>query len=162
MNTQTPSPSPQKIVEYLCSDGYLNLTLLSTSPAAAARRYVDEGDFTAAESTIWIAVSVQAGEETEIIDVELHPAEPKCVKGQPHDWKAPYSVVGGLPESPGVFGNGPGITYTEVCRHCAAYRRGDTFATNPETGERGFRSITYDEPDEASELWLLALPADEA
>lgn len=35
-----------------------------------------------------------------------------------HDWIRPHSIVGGVPQNPGVYSVGAGLVTTSVCRHC--------------------------------------------
>jgi len=78
-----------------------------------------------------------------------------------HDWQSPLEVVGGCDSNPGVRGNGGGVIITEVCAHCARYRRVNTWAQNMRTGEQGLTSVEYGEPDEASEAWVASLSDDD-
>lgn len=78
----------------------------------------------------------------------------KCVKKR-HRWCRPHSVVGGLPENPGVRGNGPGVITLEVCRYCGQYRHTDTAAQDP-FGRRRTR-VTYLSPDDISMSWVRSL-----
>lgn len=78
--------------------------------------------------------------------VSVHPSEPPC-KGAQHNWKAPYEIVGGVRENPGVFGSGGGVLITEVCVNCGCGRRTDTWAQNPSNGEQGLTSISYVEDE---------------
>lgn len=84
------------------------------------------------------------------IKVEIPPTAPKCESPDGHQWESPYSLLGGLKENPGVVGNAGGVIITEVCGHCGAYRKANTWDYDPATGEQGLESVTYLEPDEAS------------
>lgn len=69
---------------------------------------------------------------------------PPCDYGyQRHRWRAPYSIVGGIKENPGVWGKGAGVSMTEVCEHCGCFR---TLDTNDNT-------TTYEPPTEESLEW---------
>ena len=100
-------------------------------------------------STVWVDVSV----EGDPWRVAINPPPPPC-SGGGHKWESPYSLIGGLRENPGVWGNGGGVIYRECCSHCGAFRETDTWATDPETGEQGLTSVTYSEPTEASMRWV--------
>jgi len=133
---------------------------------AAAREYVDHGDWTHLESTMWHTIwtwpagQARDGDQTEQHRVARHPREPECSCG-PHVWCAPHEVVGGLAENPGIQGHGGGVVIREVCQHCGVYRITDTWAQDPATGEQGLESIRYEEADEASEAWVASLLPDE-
>lgn len=86
--------------------------------------------------------------------VAIDPDEPKCKRGHEHEWCAPLEVVGGIPENPGVWGHGGGVLIHEVCRHCGWYRTTDTWATRPDNGAQGLRSVEYAEPDDDSMEWI--------
>ena len=71
---------------------------------------------------------------------------------------APYDVVGGCVENPGVWGHGGGVVYHEVCAHCGALKTVDTWAQNPENGVQGLTSVRYWAPgtheySEAFDAW---------
>lgn len=107
------------------------------------------------ESTFWEDGEIRdmAGETLRRVTIAIDPDEPDCVRGHAHDWRSPYSVLGGLRENPGVHGHGGGVIIREVCQHCAAYRSTDTWAQRGDTGEQGLTSIHYAAADEASEAW---------
>ena len=117
---------------------------------------VDRSNYSDAEGTIWIDVNVRntvTGEE-EHGTVTLEPDAPDCEDGQDHDWRAPYSVVGGCRENPGVHGHGGGVIIKEACVHCGCYRITDTWAQDPSTGEQGLTSTAYEDADDDSRAWL--------
>jgi len=73
---------------------------------------------------------------------------PECVDGdcEGHDWKSPYSLLGGCKENPGVWGSGHGqVAIKSVCACCGLYRTTDYGATkyndawNRANADRGFR-----------------------
>ena len=76
-------------------------------------------------------------------------SEPECVNGKPHDWKSPYSLVGGSPSCPGCFPHGEfQWRFEEVCRHCGRYR------TSISAGGPCLESkTTYRMPDKKSSRW---------
>jgi hypothetical protein len=82
----------------------------------------------------------------ETVVVAHHQAEPACPGGE-HEWANPLEVVGGIPENPGVSGNGGGVTIREVCMRCGCERRTDTWAQRRDTGEQGLTETTY-QPNE--------------
>ena len=44
----------------------------------------------------------------------------------------------------------------EVCGHCGLYRERDTWAQDPQTGEQGLQSVSYQEADADSLAWVEA------
>lgn len=146
---------------YLCDDGNAEIEITADSAEEAAQEYVDGGDWGDRSETSWISVYVQEidedGEEVgerESITVTLDAEEPDCVDGQAHDWRSPYSVIGGLKENPGVWGHGGGVIIREVCAHCGRYKITDTWAQNRSTGEQGLTSVSYEDADDASRTWI--------
>lgn len=121
-----------------------------------AKDNVDRSNYSDAEGTIWIDVlarNLVTGEE-ECATVQLDEDEPECSEGKgEHDWRRPYSVLGGLKENPGVWGNGGGVIIKECCAHCGMYRTTDTWAQRPDTGEQGLTSVSYEEADSDSIEW---------
>lgn len=139
------------------------IAIEADSPAEAAQEYVDGGDWgDTDESTRWVTVAVAEepdGDDAQDVRVTLEPTEPECAEGESHDWRAPYAVLGGLEENPGVWGNGGGVILRRVCRHCGTYRVTDTWAQDPETGEQGLTSVSYEEADDDSLAWVRATEA---
>ena len=97
-------------------------------------------------------------------DVELAPPEPDCVGDGEHVWEAPYSIVGGIKENPGVSGHGGGVIIDEICRYCGAQRNTNTWAQGP-GGAQGYRSVAYTETndevlrllEQTAQLWGIDL-----
>jgi len=87
------------------------------------------------------------------VSVTIDPAEPACAGARRHAWLAPFSVVGGTPEEPGVHAHGGGLVVVGVCAYCGWYRTTDTWATDPGTGREGLVGTTYREPDAPSRAW---------
>jgi hypothetical protein len=121
----------------------------ATSAREAARQYVDDGDWGESDTTMWVHVHVwPAGgdaDDSERIRIEIEPDEPACESDEgEHDWQNPIELVGGIRENPGVFGHGGGVKIHEVCVRCGAFRVTNTWAQDPETGEQGLESITYE------------------
>lgn len=116
----------------------------------AAQEYVDGGDYSPGlvSCRVWGPDSVWP----EHCDITVEPEEPECSSEGGHDWQAPYELLGGLRESPGVWGHGGGVVYTEVCARCGAYRRTDTWAGDGHGGHT--TTVTYREADEASLAWV--------
>lgn len=147
---------------YRVSDGNGESEVKAETAREAAKTWVADGDWGAANITHWIDVWVtqldadgQDTDEGRKITVEIAPEEPSCADGgDAHDWQSPYSLLGGLKENPGVSGNGGGVIITEVCRCCGCYRVTDTWDQRPDTGEQGLTSVEYREADEESIAWL--------
>lgn len=80
---------------------------------------------------------------------------PECLDGGDHDWRSPYSVLGGCKENPGVWGSGHGqVMIKTVCACCGLYRTVDYGATNSSNGTQTTRT-SYEPADEASIAWLM-------
>lgn len=108
------------------------------------------------DQTLFLSASVLSLQDDGEVDerigtaqVALQPIMPKCVSAE-HDWRSPYSVLGGMKENPGVWGNGGGVIIKEVCSACGKYRVTDTWATNPCDGTQGHTSVEYRPADEDS------------
>lgn len=135
-------------------DGNAEVVEEHKSGSAAAQSYVDGGDWGEVESTIWITVRVWrrgidvAGALVDIDEahhkIAVDPDEPDCADGEEHDWQAPYEIVGGCQENPGVWGSGGSVACTEVCMRCGCAKTVDHWAQDPEDGERGLTSISYE------------------
>ena len=91
-------------------------------------------------------------------EITIEPEEPECADGHGHSWAAPFSLLGGLEENPGVCGHGGGVIIRRVCRHCGCYKVVDTGATNPSDGTP-MESVTYEEANDDSRAWVLRCAA---
>jgi len=87
-------------------------------------------------------LSVVETVDEETVTVTLDPDEPDC-SGDEHEWAAPYKLVRGIRENPGVWGHGGGVIINEVCLRCGCARVTDTWAQDPATGVQGLRSVAY-------------------
>lgn len=128
-------------------EGYGECTASSPSDAIEeARGNVDRANYPVDHGTLWIDVSVRcpATGEEESTTVQLDEPEPECESGSSHDWRSPYSLLGGLRENPGVQGHGGGVIIREVCVICGCERTTDTWAQRPDTGEQGLTSVSYE------------------
>lgn len=127
---------------------------------ARARAWVDPADYGEVNETFWVGVMLLKGWVKEFsrdrhigdVRVAVEPQEPKCTHPA-HDWLSPR-FLGGIPENPGVWGNGGGVIRTECCSHCGRYRVTDTWATDRGTGRQGLTAISYRHADENSLRWL--------
>lgn len=122
---------------------------------AEARSNVDRVNYPDAEGTLWIDVGAYCEETGEHArdTVTLEPEEPECSGAGGHDWQSPIEIVGGIESNPGVWSsNGGGVIIVECCMQCGCKRTTDTFAQRPDTGERGFHSVSYEEGAFADEI----------
>lgn len=131
-------------------DGYHYQTVTASSAKEAldeARKNVTRGSYSGSVGTLWIKVRVTCAETSEDASdtVALDEEEPDCAAGEEHHWQSPHGLVGGLESNPGVHGHGGGVVIAEVCLKCGCKRVTDTWAQNPETGEQGLRSVSYEE-----------------
>lgn len=141
----------------LREDGHEFRTLVGTrAEAVAEAEGCDDGDYGEVTETIWTDIHAvcEESDEHESVTVEIEPDAPRCEAGHDHDWQAPYEVLGGLAENPGVQGHGGGVLIREVCAHCGAYRITDTWAQRMDTGEQGLTSVAYEPADETSQAWV--------
>jgi hypothetical protein len=122
-----------------------------------------DGDWDMDGGTVWVRdwaapIDPATGEAIEAAQVTvtttIEPPAPACARGRDHQWRSPYSVLGGIAENPGVWGHGGGVIIREVCAHCAAYRVTDTWAQDRSTGEQGLTEVSYEDADDASEAWV--------
>jgi hypothetical protein len=127
------------------------------SAEEAAQAYLDGGDWGEVTETLFFNIHVwledgdgeRSDEQT--IALTLDPDEPACCEDD-HDWQSPHEIVGGIKENPGVWGHGGGAIITECCMHCGCKKTTDTWAQNPETGEQGLTSVSYEENAFTAEL----------
>lgn len=143
---------------YECGERYATITADCAADALEeAAANVDRSNYGVDEErTLYIDVRVHnrvTGEEDECT-VTLEPEEPECADGHEHDWRTPYSVLGGLKENPGVWGKGGGVIAREVCAHCGKYQITDTWAQRSDTGEQGLTEVSHEAADDASLEWV--------
>jgi hypothetical protein len=137
-------------VESHDDDDELDDSELTEVFTALYERAPDQSD---RDTGLWSLI-VAGVSERERITITLDAEEPECKDGEDHDWRSPYSVLGGIKENPGVWGHGGGVAIKEVCAHCGKYKITDTWAQRSDTGEQGLRSERYEDPDDASHEWL--------
>jgi len=110
---------------------------------AAARSLVSREDYDTETRTIWVELKAQScvdEDDYASAMVQIDPAEPACVDGAVgHDWRTAV----------GPRGHGGGAVWWDECRRCGVLRQTDTWATIPQTGEQGLRSVEY-RPGDAS------------
>lgn len=112
---------------------------------------VDRANYGDGDATLWIDVRVsnpETGEAAEA-EVQLDPEPPRCTSPKGHQWEAPWPLVGGLKENPGVWGHGAGVILHRVCPHCGTRAITDTWATRPDTGVQGYTTVRYAPEEEA-------------
>ena len=162
MATMTETPRLKRFALIEEGHHYATYKFTSASEAMKYARY-NLGSYDDRISTIWIDVRVkEVDEDGDTVEdgearsarVALDPKEPDCADTHDHDWRSPYSVLGGLESNPGVQRSGGGVVITEVCCHCGYYRETNTWAQDPETGQQGLESVAYTEADEFSLKWL--------
>ena len=77
-----------------------------------------------------------------------------------HDWRKPYSLVGGLRENPGYWSKGGTVTASlSVCACCGRYRHELDKGSQCHEDEAQV-VIEINDRDEASEAWLKRIHAD--
>lgn len=122
-----------------------------------AEDWARDGSWDLANRTVWVhAYLIEMDDDGKEIDshrikVQIDPEEPDCTQSE-HNWQAPVDIVGGIKENPGVWGHGGGVTIQEVCLHCGCGKLIDTWAQDPETGEQGLRSVSYQPGKYAAEV----------
>lgn len=149
-------------------DGNCEVAYPSHSRKEAAEDYVNDGDWGESQSTSWVCISTYKkgigldrlgfAEDHDYdykgYKITIDPKEPDCLSGMEHDWRSPYSVVGGLKENPGVFGNGGGVISKECCAHCGKYKISDSWAEDPSDGQQGLDSVSYEDADDDSKAYV--------
>ena len=80
--------------------------------------------------------------------VAVEPIVPNCRDDDEHNW---FEVS--------MRGHGGGVIHTDVCIRCGVYRTTDLWAQDPQTGEQGLTSVSYEEADhesqELADRWYL-------
>jgi len=141
-------------MQFFVNDGSAGIYVDAASPREAAEEYVRTSEWPESSATSWVRVRVSHRVPsrrgiTEIDDgvyfVPIDPKEPPCTEGplDPHEWDLRSEV-----------GHGAGLIVTEVCTRCGVRRVTDTWATDPETGRQGLRSVRYEPADDASLAWV--------
>lgn len=148
---ETISKNSSKVMNWIISDGNGSETIACSESNLEKKinNWVKSGDNVSdSTSTYWINVYVTNTKNKWLgpgrIKVQIDPNPPSCELGMKHDWQAPYEIVGGIKENPGVWGHGGGVIIKEVCLNCMCKKTTDTWAQDPETGEQGLTSIKYD------------------
>jgi hypothetical protein len=111
-----------------------------------AREQFDASVYGTINGTAWIDIWIRNTDDGDDrkVTIRVDPEEPDCLSGEDHDWQAPYELLGGLEENPGVWGRGGGIISQEVCMRCGCGRTTDTWAQRRDTGEQGLTSVRYE------------------
>lgn len=143
-------PSPDRVY---ADDGNAEVSYDGMSEEDVARTYAYDGDWGVYKTTTWVTIYTwreAIDDEGNIVElgrdihtVAIDPNEPRCSE-EDHDWQRPHKIVGGIEDNPGVQGHGGGVYITEVCMHCGCKKVTDSWAQNPETGEQGLDSVSYE------------------
>lgn len=89
-------------------------------------------------------VSVKVGE---------NPSPPACIEDKEHEWRSPYSCVGGIKENPGVWsGGGTIMHYKECCKNCGVYKKETLYGVQRNPGQCDV--VSYEIADEDSLKWI--------
>lgn len=73
---------------------------------------------------------------TKYIEVGEDPAPPECYEAEDHEWCAPFDLVGGLKENPGVWSLGGTTIHTiTVCLHCGMYKKETHYGAQRDPGQ---------------------------
>lgn len=82
---------------------------------------------------VWARLAIACdGEDDGVTTIVLQQTAPECPHEGGHEW-----------EQDSVRGHGGGVLIREVCAHCGAVQVTDTWASCPDTGEEGFRVVSY-------------------
>lgn len=119
------------------------------SAREVAREWARGGDYNLDEdsATIWVDTFIEDedGDRIETVTIAIDPPAPRCEdRTRNHKWAAPFEIVGGISENPGVWGHGGGVLIEEVCTRCGCGRTIDTWATRMDNGEQGLTSTRYE------------------
>jgi len=126
----------------------------------AAQEYVAGGDWNSPDKSFAVPVHYYRKHlDGEIDDsttgaalIIVHPPEPACSHDDGHDWQAPYEIVGGIRENPGVWGiGGAGISSSTVCLRCGMGREERT-ATQGRDTEYDHEQIIYTQDEYTDRL----------
>lgn len=147
-------PQPGRVY---ADDGEAEAAYDSLSPEAAARAYVERGEWGDESCQIHVVTyrrGVDGSGNVIRVDeddhfVQYRGPEPDCSDDEAHDWANPHELVGGCEENPGVWSSGGGVEMHAVCLTCGLRRITDTWGTDPYTGAQGIETIRYEEPEEA-------------
>lgn len=115
-------------------EGQTTLTGTLEGVIVQARRMAGDG-WNEVESTLWVDVEIRDvdGDVRRVMTVAVHPDAPACDNGRlEHAWR-----------DTGLQGHGGGVIYRERCKHCGVMRVTDTWATRPDNGMQGLRSVRY-------------------
>lgn len=140
--TTDTTPAAPTLRTFACSTGHGgdDVRIEARTARAAARAYVEGGDWGPIEGAIWINVRVSEigpdGEgEEETYKIQVDQDEPACEEGHAHRWTGCETR-----------GHGGGTISTETCRWCGTTRTYNTWATDPEDGRQGYETTTYEVP----------------
>lgn len=131
---------------YTCwDDSGVRMEIDAATAKEAAEEYAKDSGLEPASRTRWAHVWASLGDDdAESFRIDIDAEIPVCVlDGNGHVWSSPIEIVGGIKENPGVFGKGGGVLINEVCQICGCGRVTDTWACDPNNGERGLAAVEY-------------------
>ena len=125
------------MTRYLCQDPESGVQEAIPAPTmrAAAKTFVLAGNYPDDGRTFWVDVLVRRADTLDswtTVTVETDPPEPPCTDDDEHVWGEERTT-----------GSGGGVKIQDECSRCGLIRVIDTWATRPDTGEQGLRSLTY-------------------
>jgi hypothetical protein len=160
------------MIDYMVRDAQGVAETFQAKDDAAAKTFaaawISEGEYGEIEESFRVHATLYVSATEDLSDLRIgehhwavvgevswtfHPREPVCPSGG-HDYRAPYEIVGGLKENPGVWGgdNG-GLFVLEVCMHCGCSKSERTRASDGQGGH--MTSVTYSKGEYADEVQRL-------
>ena len=147
------------------------------------REWMMDGDWASEDGVIRIGVTLSACVRPIVTDDEgeditddqdgedcsalYSDPEPDCKVGGGdeddggHDWRSPYSLLGGLRDNPGVWSRGGTCTEsTRVCARCGCFRTETDLGVQRHETEPEM-TVEYGERTEESEEWLVRVHDDD-
>lgn len=129
--------------QYRVSDGNAHVPAETREQAMEiAESWIDSGDWEPEAETWWTTVHVyddEAGEKIHEVEHQIDPEEPEC-DGEGHEWR-----------DLGTWGHGGGVVVRDRCLHCGWQRVTNTWATRPDNGEQGLRSLAFERAEDEDE-----------
>jgi len=149
---------------FVADDGNAEVEYRDADTATeAANEYVDDGDWGDGDEsfavTVWVwrtAATIDDDGQLQYVEVDRDsylivrdPPEPECEASESgeHRWEAPYKLVGGIRENPGVWGRGAGVATLQVCVLCGTCRNENT-ATQGANTEHDHDTVSYGGDDD--------------
>lgn len=94
-------------------------------------------------------------------DIEVGEDSPwaECFEADAHEWCAPFDLVGGLKENPGVFSlGGTTMVFKKVCLHCGCYKTETKYGVQRNPGQSD--KIEYTRSDAESHSFTKSIVKD--